>query len=442
MTAEHHDEAESAFRRAVALAPGMAEAWSNLGLMLEHRGDDAEAEACYRQALALRPHLSETQVNLGGLLGRHKRFDEAEAAYAQALRLDPHQAGTWSNLGVLYASQRLDEEAEACYERALAITPDLPRARFNFGVMRLRQGRLEEGWLGLEARDWYAGLNRQLGCPRWSGEPLDGRSILVAYEVGHGDMLQFVRYAPLLKARGAGAVTLLCHPALKRLFGTLAGVDRLLGFDERWPETHWDMWTPLMSLPFLFDTRLDSLPAPLPYLRAEPGWTDAWAEALPPSPGLRVGLAWKGNPGFENDADRSLASLAVLAPLWQVAGVQFVSLQKGAGEDEAASPPAGLALAHLGGRMADFADAAGIMAHLDLVIAVDTAMAHLAGALNKPCWVLLPHFQTDWRWLEDRTDSPWYPGVMRLFRQSADRDWRPVVDAVAQALQSLATNRP
>ena len=445
MTAERHAEAEQSFRRALAMAPDLAEAWSNLGLMLEARHEDAAAEASYRQALALRPHLAETQVNLGGLLARHKRFDEAEAAYAQALRLDPHRPGTWSNLGVLYASQRLDDEAEACFERALAMAPTLPRARFNLGVMRLRQGRLEEGWAGLEARDWYAGLNRRLPCPRWSGGPLEGRAILIGYEVGHGDMVQFARYVRLLKSRGAGEVTLLCHPALKRLFRTLEGVDHLLGFDEPWPDgdagTGWDVWSPLMSLPFLFETRLDNLPAQLPYLHAEPGLAASWADALGTAPGLRVGLVWKGNPGFENDADRSLPSLSVLAPLWGVDGVRFISLQKGAGEDEAAAPPAGQPLLHLGGRMADFADAAAIMVHLDLVIAVDTAMAHLAGALGKPCWLLLPHYQTDWRWFEDRTDSPWYPGVMRLFRQSPGGDWTPVVQAIAQALQTLVDER-
>ncbi len=209
LQAERPAEAERAFRAAVALAPELAEAWSNLGLLLEEGDQDVEAEACYRRALALHPHIAATHVNLGGLLARHKRFDDAEAAYAQALQLDPAQPGTWSNLGVLYASQRLDDEAEACFERALEMAPQLPRARFNLGVLRLRQGRLEEGWQGLEARDWYAGLNRQLRCPRWSGRALDGRSVLIGYEVGHGDMVQFSRYAALLKARGAEAAVCL-----------------------------------------------------------------------------------------------------------------------------------------------------------------------------------------------------------------------------------------
>lgn len=438
MATEASAEAEASFRAALTLAPDLAEAWVNLGLVLEQSRQDDEAEACYRQAIALRPDIAETQVNLGGLLARHKRLDEAEAAYAQAIRLDSAQPGTWSNLGVLYASMRLDDEAEACFDQALAMAPNLPRARFNLGVMRLRQGRLAEGWAGLEARDWYAGLNRQLRCPRWQGEPLAGRSVLIGYEVGHGDMVQFSRYAALLKARGAGPVSLLCHPALKRLFATLAGVDHVLGFDEPWPPAQWEVWTPLMSLPFHFETRMDTIPAPLPYLQAEAALVAQWGAELPPRPALRVGLVWKGNPRFENDADRSLASLAVLAPLWQVPGVCFVSLQKGAGEDEAGKPPSGQPLQHLGGRMRDFADAAAIMAGLDLVIAVDTAMAHLAGALNKPCWLLLPRYQTDWRWFEARTDSPWYPGAMQLFRQAEAGDWKPVVDTLVQALQGLA----
>jgi hypothetical protein len=439
------EEAELAFRSAVQTDPNLAEAWANLGMLLDDQRVDEEAERCYRRTLALQPFVAATYLNLGGLLGRHKRFDEAEAAYAQALRLEPTRPGIWSNLGVLYASQRLDEEAEDCYARALAIDPLLPRARFNLGVLRLPQPRREVGWAGLEARDWYVGLKRALHCPLWQGEPLAGRSVLVGHEVGHGDVIQFGRYVAMLKARGAGHVTLLCHPALKRLFASLDGPDEVLSFDEAWPDASaqpWDVWTPLMSLPYHFGTRMETIPARLPYLQAEPALAQRWAAELPSGqPALRVGLVWRGNPAFDNDADRSLPSLALLAPLWSVPGIYFVSLQKGAGEDEAAQPPAGRPLVHLGGRMADFADAAAIMASLDLVISVDTAMAHLAGALNKPCWLLLPRYQTDWRWLEDRSDSPWYPNVMRLFRQAEAGDWQPVIAALVDGLQTLARPR-
>ncbi|MFZ4288814.1 tetratricopeptide repeat protein [Variovorax sp. HJSM1_2] len=432
-------QAEQHFRAAVAAAPDLAQAWVNLALLREQAGDDTEAETCYQRALALPLAPLEsatTRLNYGGLLARQKRLDEAEMVYAQGLRELPEQPGLWSNLGALYAARRLDDEAEACYERALAFDPAYAKALFNRGVLHLRQGRWGDGWMGLEARDWYAALAERLPCRRWSGEPLAGCSILIGYEAGHGDMIQFCRYAAQLKAAGALRVDLLCHPALKRLMHSLTAVDDVWGFDESLPvDCGYDYWVPPLSLPYLFAIRPDT-PTVLPYLQAEPALVAHWAGSLPAG-GLRVGLVWKGNPRFENDADRSLPSLLCLAPLGEVSGVHFISLQKAAGEDEAAKPPAGLPVVNLGPQMRDFADAAALVAQLDLVISVDTAMAHLAGALGKPCWLLLPHYQTDWRWLDQRTDSPWYPGVMRLFRQTREGDWAPVVDELLLALQAL-----
>ena len=190
-----------------------------------------------------------------------------------------------------------------------------------------------------------------------------------------------------------------------------------------------------MSLPYFCGTRIDNIPAGIPYLAAEPAKAAAWRSQLPAS-GLRIGLAWKGNPRFENDKDRSLPSLDVLAPLADMAGLNFVSLQKGPGEAEAHCPPAGLPVLALGERIEDFSDTAAIIANLDLVISVDSAVAHLAGALGKPCWVLLPDYQTDWRWLTGRHDSPWYPG-MRLFRQPSGGGWEAVVATLAEALRSV-----
>ena len=432
-------QAEQHFRAALAASPELAEAWVNLALLREQAGDDAEAEACYQRALALQlsPLASATtRLNYGGLLARQKRLDEAEMVYAQGLREAPDQPSLWSNLGALYAARRLDDEAEACFERALTFDPAYAKALFNRGVLHLRLGRWGDGWMGLEARDWYAALAERLPCRRWSGEPLAGCSILIGYEAGHGDMIQFCRYAAQLKAAGASKVDLLCHPALKRLMRSLAAVDDVWGFDETLPgDCTYDYWVPPLSLPYLFAVRPDT-PTVLPYLHAEPALLAHWAGALPAA-GLRVGLVWKGNPRFENDADRSLPALASLAALGQVDGIHFISLQKGAGEDEAAAPPAGLSVLNLGPQMRDFADAAALVAQLDLVISVDTAMAHLAGALGKPCWLLLPHYQTDWRWLDQRSDSPWYPGVMRLFRQTMDGDWATVVEALVFELKNL-----
>jgi Flp pilus assembly protein TadD len=426
--------AEACFRTALQLAPDTAELHANLAFLLDAAGDVVQAEACYQRAIACNPDIAQIHLNLGSLLAEQKRLTEAEAAFTHAITLEPDAAGGWSNLGGLYSGTRRHAEAELCCRQALLRDPQHAKARFNLAGVLLRQGRWDEGWLCLEARDWYAPLQAHLDIPRWRGEPLAGKSILIGLEAGQGDMIQFARYAAVLKDRGAARVTLLCHASLKALFASLHGVDEVLAFDEAIPRTGWDCWTPAISIPLHCATRVDSIPASLPYLHAAPDRIVQWRAQLP-AQGLRVGLVWKGNPKFENDADRSLHGLHVLAPLAQVAGVSFISLQKGRGEEEALNPQEGFDVLPLGPQLADFADTAAVVAQLDLVISVDTAVAHLAGALNKPVWLLLPHYKTDWRWLEERSDSPWYPGCMRLFRQSASESWAEVVDEVRVALE-------
>ena len=433
--------AEACFRLALQLQPDFAEAYANLGLLLEKRNAVAEAEICYRRSIELDSTYSETQLDLGALLAGQKRFDEAEACYKYAIALKPDAPAGWSNLGVLYACVKREAEAEQCYRTAMSLDGSYKMARFNLSYLLLRQGRFEEGWQCLDARNWLTELAKHVSCPRWQGENLVGKSILIGYEAGHGDMIQFCRYAAVLKARGAASITMICHPALKALFTGLEGVDSLFALDESLPKSGWDYWTTLLSVPYYCKTRLDSIPARIPYLYAPKDRAEKWAQQLPKN-GLRVGLVWKGNPQFENDADRSLPSLEVMAPLGQVKGVHFISLQKGAAEDEAMQPPAGLSLVHVGAQLADFADTAAVVANLDLVICVDTAIAHLAGALGKPCWVLLPDYKADWRWMADRTDSPWYPGTMRLFRQPNMGDWNSVVDKVVVALGEWVLNKP
>jgi Flp pilus assembly protein TadD len=426
--------AEDCFREAVRIAPGFAEAYANLGLLLEKKGDLAAAEQCYRHSLALNPAYAETHLNLGALLANTKRFNEAELAYMQAILLRQDSPAGWSNLGVLYACMKREDEAERCYRTALALDDSYRTARFNLSYLLLRQGRFEEGWFNLGYRNWQSGLADLLDCPIWQGEALAGKSILIGYEAGHGDMIQFCRYAESLKAQGAEVVTLVCHPALKRLFASVPGVDELFALDEAIPKSGWHFWTPLLSIPHYCKTRIDTIPARIPYLHASDEHIRHWAKQLPQG-GLRVGLVWKGNPLFENDADRSLPGLDMLAPLGAVPGVNFISLQKGAGEEEAIDQPAELPITHIGSQLADFADAAAVVMSLDLVICVDTAIAHLAGALGKPCWVLLPDYKPDWRWMAERTDSPWYPGTMRLFRQPAMGDWKSVIVDLVVALE-------
>ena len=426
--------AEACFLQALALVPDLGAARANLGYLKEQQGALAEAEVHYCAALALLPEQLQLHLNLASLLLKLKRFDDAETAGRAALQLAPAAPAAWSNLGVLLACVQREEEAERCYRKALELDAGYAKAHYNLGYLLLRQGRWTEGLPKLDMRWRFERLLQHFTCPRWQGEDLDGKSIVIGFEAGHGDTLQFCRYAALLKARGAARVAVYCHPALKQLLTTLAGADEVYAIDDASSAGGWDCWTLPMSLPQYFDTRVDNVQAPIPYLSADAALAAQWAAALPEAP-LRVGLAWRGNPNFENDADRSLPSLQMLAPLGAADGVQFVSLQKGLGESEALQAPAGMRLHAAGAALRDFADTAALISNLDLVISIDTAVAHLAGALGKPCWLLLPDYRTDWRWLTARADTPWYP-QMRLFRQPRAGDWASVVTAVAAALQS------
>jgi hypothetical protein len=352
--------------------------------------------------------------------------------------LAPQSPEAWSALGVLLAFIQQEEEAEACYRTSLSLDPGFRRAAFNLSYLLLRQGRWEEGWLRMEARDHYDYLGKHFTFPRWNGEALAGKSLVIGTEGGHGDMVQFGRYATLLKELGAARITVIAHPGAVTLMQSIAGVDEVLPLNQEVGVSGWDYWTPAMSQPMVFHTRPDTVPAPIPYLHAAPERIRFWAGQLPPS-GLRVGLSWKGNPNFENDEDRSLPSLAMLAPLAAIDGVQFVSLQKGPGQDEALLPPPGMSLLPLGAGLDDFADTAALLVNMDLVISVDTAIAHMSGAMGIPCWTLLPDFRCDWRWLTHRTDTPWYP-QMRLFRQPAGGGWEAVIAEVAAALRLWKTN--
>lgn len=439
LTHGEEGRAEQCFRHALRLDPGLAGAAANLGYLLDKRGQPGEAEVWLRRAVELDPGCLEATLNLGALLTTAKRFKEAEAMCMKAIALRPEAPQPWSNLGVLYAGMKREAEAEQCHRTAMALDADHLASRFNLAYLLLRQGRYADGWECLEARRWYAGFAARMPCPRWQGEPLAGKSLLIGYEAGHGDMIQFVRYAALLRGQHPESIDLVCHPALKTLFAGQCGIDRVYAFDEDIPDPGWDCWTPPLSIPHYCGTTLDTIPATIPYLRASPERIALWRPRLPVA-GPKVGLVWKGNPRFENDGDRSLPSLDTLAPLGGVGGVHLVSLQKGAGEDEAAHPPAGMRLINLGPELKDFADTAAVVSQLDLVISVDTAVAHLAGALGIPCWILLPDYQTDWRWLKDRPDSPWYPGVVRLWRQGRPGEWGPVIDRLVVALARWAAD--
>ncbi len=431
------ESAERALRRAVALEPARVDVCNQLGSLLIELQRHDEAARLFEQARDAGGEFYGYEINMGNLLQAQHRLDEAEQAFRRAAAMRPEAALPWMNLGILLQEDGRLEQAQGALRQALELQPGDPTARFNLSLLLLRMGRMREAWPLHEAR-YEPGLLRAVATPpawpwpRWTGQSLQGRSIVVVPEQGSGDDIQFARYAPMLKARGAAQVSLLCKPALAELMRSLQGVDAVLVHGES-VAPH-DFWVFTMSLPGLFDTTLETIPAPGPYLKADARRVAHWAQYLPPAP-RRVGLVWKGSSLHANDAMRSLPGLEQLEALWEIPDLAYVSLQKGQGEDQALGAQARGRLVHLGSAVETFADTAAIVEQLDLTVCVDTAIAHLAGALGRPCWVLLPAWQTDWRWMRDRRDSPWYPGTLRLFRQSRAGDWR---DTVAELAGELA----
>jgi Flp pilus assembly protein TadD len=441
---KRYAEAEQCYRLAIKFNPASAQAHTNLGLLLESCKNLLEAEQCHRLAITLAPDSTEIYANLGNLLADLERFDEAEHAYRQAIALAPDSAISHSNLGVLLAHRLRDIEAEQRFRQALALAPDYPLAQLNLAMLLLSQGRLAEGWHYHEAR-YHPELPEpdapmpNLPYQQWHGESLVGTSLLVWPEQGYGDLIQFCRYLPILKKQGAAHITLVCRSALVELMRSLDGVDTVIDSDSSAELSgKFDYWTLPMSLPLHCRTDLDSIPTRIPYLRASDARIATWSSRLLHSHGnVRVGLVWRGNPLHANDAKRSLPGLSTLTPLWAIGGVEFFSLQIGADETQSGELMNADHLTNLGSDIRDFADTAAILQKMDLLITVDTAAAHLAGALGKRCWVMLPAYRTDWRWMRQRTDSPWYPNTMRLFRQTPQQAWGDVVDDVAASLMAF-----
>ncbi|MBV8889387.1 MAG: tetratricopeptide repeat protein [Alphaproteobacteria bacterium] len=414
------------FRAALALRPDFADAHVNLGLMLFDAGDYAEAANCYCRALALDPGHAIAHNNLGNVQARRGDLIAATESLERAIRLGPGYIAPRINLGNVILERGAPETALACYESALRLAPDHVEAHQNLGLVRLLLGDFAGGWP--EWR-WPRPVPPRFVQPEWRGEPLGGAAILLHAEQGFGDILHFVRYVPLVAARG-GRVILEVPPELLCLLGGIEGAERVIACGEPLPDFAWHC--SLLSLPLAFGTELSTIPARVPYIETPA----PSGRILPPAPDrLRVGLVWAGRPQHNRDRYRSLP-LAALAPLGRVDGVSFHSLQKGEAAQQIAQHGPALRLDDLGDRLHDFTDTAAAIAGLDLVISVDTAVAHLAGALGKPVWLMLSWIP-DWRWLMDREDSPWYP-TARLFRQPAYGDWDGVVEQVGQALANLA----
>ncbi len=465
--------AEAAYRAAIAARSGYAEAWSNLGTILRRLGRLDDAVAAFETAVALgagsnerdsRINLAQTLQQLGrfeaaigvceralaawpndpGVLNalgnalRHLgRYAAAEHALRRALALTPNSVANHNNLAIILQDLDRPEEALELFEEAERLAPGDAETRHHRAMLLLRDGRLVEGWRDYEARSGISqagdAFRQFYGRARWTGESLEGRTILLMAEQGLGDTIQFARYVPWVAKRG-GRILLGVPRELLGLLGSLQAAVTLVAFGDPLPP--YDVWCPLMSLPLICGTTLATVPAAIPYLAADPAAVARWAARLGGGArGLRVGLVWAGNPAHLSDRLRSIP-FAALAPLWRVAGLRWFSLQVG---PRAADLPED-GIIDLAPELSDFAATAAAIAALDLVIAVDTSVAHLAGALGRPVWLLLARVP-DWRWLREGAASPWYP-TMRLFRQDDGRDWAPVIRRVAGELAALARGRP
>lgn len=427
-------EAAIACEQTLALDPGYAKAHINRGLIFEYRNDIDAAIGAYRCAISADPSNADGHSNLAVVLHKTGKIDEALAVSHRAVALAPEHPLIHSNRASILLDNGDIDEALATSHRAVALAPENPLARFNHSHLLLMCGDLRNGFADYRWRRRCAALFDTMpdfGVPEWQGELFPGRTLLLFSEQGIGDVLQFVRYLPMVAARG-GTIILHVQAILAPLLLQLQGVT-VVARGATLPPL--DLQLALMDLPHVFGTTMDSIPSDVPYLHADPAEAKAWRQAFRDTTALKVGIVWAGSPTHKHDRSRSLAAETVL-PRLVMPDVQLYSLQK---ELRPADAPvlAGLGsdVIDLAPGLGDFADTAAAVAALDLVIAVDTSVAHLAGAMGRPVWVLLP-YALDWRWLRDREDTPWYPG-MRLFRQRAPRVWDDVIARVSATLAGV-----
>jgi tetratricopeptide (TPR) repeat protein len=434
-------ESIACYEQAVRFQPEFAGTHNNLSVAYQAAGRYEEAVRCGQEALRLQPGFVVAYINLGAALDALGKPEEALESYRQAIALQPRFAEAYYNMAAVLQAMAKPEEALACFDKALLLQPNYAPAHLARASGRLLTGNFKEGWPEYEWRrriPQFAVPPLPTPQPAWDGSSLVDRRILVRAEQGTGDTMQFVRYAPLLKKLG-GHVIVEAQTHLISLLRTCPGIDHLVGRGEPLPE--FDVHTWLLSLPGLLGTDLSNLPADVPYLWADSVLVDSWRKELSAFAGYKVGILWQGNPGHRMDHLRSVP-LTAFAPLAQVEGVHLFSLQKQYGTEQLAALGDRFRVTDLGGRFdaSSFADAAAAIMNLDLVVTVDTAVAHLAGALGAPAWVLLP-ISPDWRWLLQREDSPWYP-TMRLFRQDRPRDWPSVIQRVAVEIRRRAMGQP
>jgi len=419
------------YLHALELFPQFPDAYNNIGVILRAQEKLPAAAACFRRALAIRPGSASMLSNLGNVLWQMLRFEEAAASFRQAVEVEPTRPETLHNLGLLLHSMGEYEGAADCFTKSLAAKPNVVDVLWDRSLTRLAMGDFERGWVEYEVR-WRLGHNppRRFPFPLWEGQESRTLSLLVHHEQGLGDTIHFCRYLPLL-AKRMGRVVFESQPELVRLLQGLPGVE-IVPFGEDVPRC--DYQVPLLSLPRYFKTDLSNIPAEIPYLSA-PAGTGAPVLHRPAGTKLAVGIVWAGKPTHNNDKNRSTTLERFLA-LADIPGVALYSLQKGLRTPDIETLGAEALVQDLGSQLNDFAQTAALLPQFDLIVSVDTAIVHLAGAIGIPTFLLLP-FTPDWRWLNHREDTPWYPTV-RLFRQPKPRDWDTVFAEVRAAIEALA----
>ena len=435
------DEAAECYRRALRCNPHHIDALRNLAVLLLEHGRAEGSIGYFQHVLQLQPELAEMHHRLGAAFQVEGRLEEAVASYRQALHGRPTYAEAYADLGLALLGQGKEQEALDAVDSALRLKPDFAAAHATRGLALLLGGDFARGWPEYEWRLRCPEFSaKRLDCPQpvWDGAPLERRTILLRAEQGLGDTLQFVRYLPLVQQRG-GSIVLQVQAALLSLLRTSMTNEQVIALEDTPPP--FDVHASLLSLPGLLGTTLGNVPVDVPYLFADPALVEQWRNELQAYAGFKIGIVWQGRAAHAKDRWRSVP-VAAFAPLAGLKGVHLLSLQVGAGHDQLAGSAIRFPVVDLGGRFdaASFADTAAVARCLDLVITVDTAMAHLAGALGVPVWVALP-FAPDWRWLLGRDDSPWYP-TMRLFRQGQPGRWSAVFERITVEVRKLVADAP
>jgi tetratricopeptide (TPR) repeat protein len=423
-------DAIQCYLQALAIEPKSFSALHGMGYALVDCKNWMQAEVWFRHAVALRPQSAEAHNSLGNVLYLQKRMEESAAEYCRAIEIDPVYARAHINLGNTLLALGKHAQARACYERGLSIDGASPGGRYNLALMQLRNGEFQDGWRNHESRWDFEELHLGRRCftrPMWQGESLQGKTILLHAEQGLGDTIQFARYAPLLASKGARVILEVQTP-LVTLLRSMPGVASVI--ERHKPLPQFDLHCPFISLPHALGAELKTIPSPEGYLAVSKQAAEAARQKYPGS-GMRIGLAWAGNPRHKADALRSMP-LAAFLPLAKMPGITLFSLQKGAAVQQMAPLQSTLPILDAASDHNSMAETAALVATLDVVISIDTSIAHLAGAMGKPVWVLLAHL-ADWRWMEQRKDSPWYQSA-KLIRQPSPGDWDSVIQQVIEEL--------